>query len=520
MKRILSLRFLAALGLALTAFTSCKKESSLVAPDNMDAAQKAAAEFNNPKLSLNITFYALSGGVVLDKFSTSDPEKVINSVNITGLQSGETILAIDFRPATGQLYGISSTSRLYIINPETGMARMVGSGPITPAITGTLAGFDFNPTVDRIRLVTSSGQNLRINPETGAVTTDGNINGQSGAMISSVAYTNNFAGANSTTLYDIDVNSQMLFKQIPPNDGKLEPVGPLQLKVEGEGGFDISAEGNVALALYEVNKKSTLFTIDLQTGKTKILAKYEKSEMYTGIAIPTQPVAYALTSANQLLIFNPMNTSSLITKTITGLSAGESLVGLDMRPLNGQLFALSNTSRLYTINAASGMASPVGQLTILLSGSSFGFDFNPLVDRIRIVSNTGQNLRVNPADASAINDGALNGGNGMPMVTAAAYTNNFAGTTSTTLYDIDTQTDQLLIQNPPNNGTLVLVGSLGVNAEAANGFDIGGTSGIAYAILTTTGSTGLYRVNLSTGTAAFMSAFNTQVTGFTVGLGF
>jgi hypothetical protein len=502
------------------AFTACKKESSMTGSENPEAAQKAAAEFNNPKLSLNITFYALAGGTALDKLSTADPEKVISSVNLTGLQGGETILAIDFRPATGQLYGIGSTSRLYIINPETGASRMVGSGPIIPALTGTLTGFDFNPTVDRIRLVTSSGQNLRINPEIGAVTIDGNINGQAGAMISSVAYTNNFAGASSTILYDIDVNSQMLFRQIPPNDGKLEPVGPLQMKVEGEGGFDILAEGNVALALYEVNKKSTLFTIDLQTGKTKTLAKYEKSVMYTGIAIPTQPVAYALTTANQFLIFNPTNATSVITKAITGLAAGETLVGLDMRPINGQLYAVSNTSRLYTINAASGMATLAGQLSISLSGTSFGFDFNPLVDRIRIVSNTGQNLRVNPMDAVAINDGMLNSSNGMPSVTAAAYTNNFTGTNSTTLFDIDTQTDQLMIQNPPNAGALVPVGSLGINAEASNGFDIGGTSGVAYAILTIPGSTGLYRINLGTGAATLVSPFNTQVTGFTVGLGF
>jgi hypothetical protein len=108
----------------------------------------------------------------------------------------------------------------------------------------------------------------------------------------------------------------------------------------------------------------------------------------------------------------------------------------------------------------------------------------------------------------------------MPSITAAAYTNNFAGTNSTTLFDIDTQTDQLMIQNPPNAGTLVPVGSLGLNAEAANGFDIGGTSGVAYAILTTPGNTGLYRINLGTGAATLVSPFNTQVTGFTVGLGF
>jgi hypothetical protein len=54
----------------------------------------------------------------------------------------------------------------------------------------------------------------------------------------------------------------------------------------------------------------------------------------------------------------------------------------------------------------------------------------------------------------------------------AAYTNGFNGATTTTLYDISGTTDQLFTQNPPNGGTLILVGSLGVDATDVNGFDI------------------------------------------------
>jgi hypothetical protein len=198
----------------------------------------ADASQNNPKQTIDLEFYALAGGVKLDAFATRSPENVLRSVDISGLQPGETILGIDFRPATGQLYGVGSTSRLYVINPMTGAARMIGSGPFTPALSGSLAGFDFNPTVDRIRLVTSAGQNLRLHPETGAVVAvDGNINGAPGAMLAGAAYTNNVAGATSTTLYDLDVAGQKLYKQIPPNDGTLVEVGPLKLKITGEGGF-------------------------------------------------------------------------------------------------------------------------------------------------------------------------------------------------------------------------------------------------------------------------------------------
>ncbi|QDA61883.1 DUF4394 domain-containing protein [Hymenobacter jejuensis] len=478
---------------------------------------------NVPQTKLATTFYALAGGTMLDKYSTTNPAQELKSVSISGLQGGETILGIDYRPATGQLYGVGSTSRLYVINPETGAARMIGAGPFTPALAGNMVGFDFNPTVDRIRLVTSTGQNLRLNPETGTVAaTDGSINGAAGATLTAVAYENNTAGATATDLFGIDVASDKLYRISPPNDGTLVEVGALKLNVTGNGGFDIDPVTNIGLALFEVNGKATLFTVDVETGKTQTLAKYDKSLMYTGIAIPTQPVAYAVTNAN-LLVFNPTNPSAAVSKPITGLATGENIVGLDFRPANGQLYAVANSSsnsRLFTINASSGAATAVATLSTPLVGSSFGVDFNPVVDRIRIVSNTGQNLRVNPADGIAIVDGSLNPGS--PFVTAAAYENNFAGTTATNLYTIDSQTDKLYLQNPPNAGTQAAIGDLGVNVEASNGFDIGGTSNNAYALLTVGSATRLYVVNKSTGaaTASNSYSFSSPVSGFAVGLGF
>jgi hypothetical protein len=512
MKKTSSCAKLAAFAAVLLTLASCNKDL-----DNLNTSESVVS--SSDQKDIPFSFYALAGGVQLDAFSTQNPKQPTSSVTITGLQSGEKILSIDFRPATGQLYGVGSTSRLYVINPTTGAARMVGTGPFAPALSGTVAGFDFNPTVDRIRLVTNTGQNLRLNPETGTVAaTDGNINGAAGASIAAVAYTNNVAGATTTTLYDIDVASQKLYKQLPPNDGTLVEVGPLKLKVTGEGGFDIAPTNDTALGLFEVNKKATLFTVDLATGDTRILVKYDKDLMYTGIAIPTQPVAYAVTPTNSLLIFNPEMPATTVAKPVTGLQTGETVVGLDFRPATGQLYAVGSTSRLYTLNTSSGAAMAVATLSTPLVGTSFGVDFNPTVDRLRIVSNTGQNLRVNPTDGAATVDGTLNPG--MPAITGAAYTNNFAGATTTTLLDIDSNTDKLYLQTPPNNGTLVEVGSLGVNVEASNGFDIGGTSGAAYALLTSGGITSLYRINTSTGAATSVGRFSNLATGFAIGLGF
>jgi hypothetical protein len=493
-------------GCLLFALTACQKDDY--------------GKFPLPTPSkINTTFYALAAGVALDKFSVDDVQNIASSATITGLQAGERILAIDFRPATGQLYGLSSSSRLYVINPQTGAARAIGAEPFSPLLSGDIAGFDFNPTVDRIRVVTSTGQNLRLNPETGAVAAeDGTINGQPGAMLAGAAYDTNEAGAATTTLYDIDLVSQKLFKQMPPNDGTLVEVGPLGKNITGEGGFDISAKDGLALGLFEVDTKPTLFSVNLTTGKATILAIFDKERRYTGIAIPTNPVGYATDATNNLLIFNPEKPGQAVTKPITGLTSGDQVVGIDFRPLNGQLFALSTTGTIYTVNASNGAAVVNGRLSTALQGTHVGFDFNPVVDRIRIISNTGQNLRYNPNDGTLLVDGMLNPG--MPAVTASAYANNFAGTTSTMLFNIDTEADKLYLQNPPNDGTLGEIGSLGIPVDASNGFDIGGTSGIAYALLTSNGSTKLYSINTTTGVATAKGDFSSQVNGFALGLGF
>ena len=514
MRTNLAMRSIGLCAICLLTLISCKKELTPALP-----ATDALSSNLPRKDRMNIIFYAISGGTTIDKLSTVD-RLPISTVALMGLQPGEKILAMDFRPATGQLYGVSSDSKLYVINPESGATRMIGLSAFTPSLESGVAAFDFNPTVDRIRLVTSSGQNLRLNPETGTVAvTDKPINGVPGAMITGAAYTNNVAGAATTTLYDIDVTTQSLYRQIPPNDGTLELVGQLKLKISGEGGFDIAAGSGIALGLYTVNNLPTLFQVDLVTGEAIALERYER-KMYTGIAIPTQAVAYAVDLMNNLLIFNPKNTGTIVSKNILGLAAGENVVGIDFRPLNGQLYGLTSNSRIITINASSGVIAVVGTLSTPLSGTDFAFDFNPLVDRIRIISNTGQNLRYNPNDATlpVLVDGMINPGS--PEITAAAYANNFAGTTSTALFDIDAATDMLYLQMPPNDGTLKAIGPLGINVSAASGFDIGGTSGTAWAILVVNGAPGIYEINTITGGATLLSGFATPVNGFTVGTGF
>lgn len=155
-------------------------------------------------------------------------------------------------------------------------------------------------------------------------------------------------------------------------------------------------------------------------------------------------------------------------RDITGFSGSDTrLIGIDFRAKNGLLYGVGNFGGIYTLPTVppSNGTYPivkVGQLSIALEGTSFGVDFNPAADRLRIISNTGQNLRHDVAANSTIKDMPLTN-NGAPAtgVTAAAYTNNDNNAdTVTTLFDIDTINDQITIQAPANNGTLSPTGKL------------------------------------------------------------
>jgi hypothetical protein len=183
---------------------------------------------------------------------------------------------------------------------------------------------------------------------------------------------------------------------------------------------------------------------------------------------------FAVSVTNKLLKFrsNTPNTVTVI-GAIGGLQAGEQIVGVDFRPANGQLYALGNKGgigRLYTINTTTGAASLVAVLAAdpsdatsaftSLNGSFFDIDFDPVADRLRVVSDARQNLRVNPANGQVITDGQLAYGGGddnfgaVPSINGAAYSNSFAGAIATTLYDFDSNLSTFVQQDPPNNGLL------------------------------------------------------------------
>jgi hypothetical protein len=228
-------------------------------------------------------------------------------------------------------------------------------------------------------------------------------------------------------------------------------------------------------------------------------------------AAPSAPLIVGLTSQNQLVSFRANAPANIfVTQPVTGI-AGDSLRAIDFRPSNGQLYALGSSSRLYTINPVTAAATAVGAPgAFTLAGMAFGFDFNPVVDVIRVVSDSEQNLRLNPnTGALTALDNMLNPGT--PDVTAAAYSNNRAGATATTLYVIDAASKTLMILNPPNSGTLAPVGPLNADTTREVGFDIS-AAGQAFATLTPPpGTTSrLYTIDLGTGAATLVGTIGSS----------
>ena len=230
----------------------------------------------------------------------------------------------------------------------------------------------------------------------------------------------------------------------------------------------------------------------------------------------------ALTADQRLVRFRECSPSNLKQiGAVRGLGGPDSeLIGIDYRVQDGKLYGVGNGGGIYQLDSATADATLVSQLTVPLEGTLFGVDFNPAADRLRIVSNTGQNLRHNlNTGGTTLEDADLNNQGPLAMgVTGAAYTNNdLDPNTATTLFDLDASLDQTVIQSPPNNGVLAATGKLAVDAGADTGFDIyTDDSGLTrrqrgFAVLSVNGVSGFYRIHLLSGQAIPIGTFGAAV---------
>jgi hypothetical protein len=477
---------------------------------------------------------AVTLGKRLISFRPDNPSILLGNTAITGLPAGDTVAGLGYRPADRKLYLLTEnggTGRLYTLS-DSGVASLVSTlsatsspGSACPGgyagLVGSQFGMSFDPVLDRLRIVSNSEQNLRVSVGSGAVCLDDDLNPAGNAA--AAAHTNGFGAAGvvaGTTLYVIDSGTDQLRVQDPPADGTLGSAHALGVNFGDPVGFAIDAVNGEAFASSTSGVSSALYRVNLATGAASLLGTIGGGQVVTAIAIPAPqaPRVYAFTSGNELVSFDPLTPQTVTSiGPITGLQAGEDVLGMDFRPATDDLYALGSSGRVYRIKPSTGaglgsvvLAAPAlpdaacpGGFAALPATGGFAVDFNPQTDRLRVVAGADrQNLRVNVDNGVTCRDSDANPGT--PDIAGAAYTQSFADATSTQLYDLDASTSpaHLFLQDPQNGGSLTDVGSLGVATTSDAGFDIvGGHDGLVLASLNQ-GS--LYRINLGTGAAGII----------------
>jgi len=227
---------------------------------------------------------------------------------------------------------------------------------------------------------------------------------------------------------------------------------------------------------------------------------------------------FALSNNSSTLVRFDSATPGSVT-TVGALSgAATQLDDLDFRPANGMLYGYRGSDgAVFLVNTSTGATTQVSTANAVAAGSTTGIDFNPVPDRLRVVSSADNNLRINVASGATTVDGTLRYAAGdansaaNPNVVAAAYTNADTNpATGTTLYYIDSGLDVLATTTAPNDGLMTTVGALGFDVGSLVGFDIftdalGGNT--AFATLVVGGLQSLYNINLGTGSATLVGDF-------------
>lgn len=201
-------------------------------------------------------------------------------VTVSGVEG--KLLGIDVRPADKMLYGLFADGTVATIDPATGAATTVDTLKMVPPADATVT-VDFNPAADAMRIMGSDGTSLRTKFVDGAVTEDGRHKFAEGDMLSGTpnivagAYTNSYAGTDTTALYNIDATAGALVKQDPPNDGTLVGVGKLGVAISGPVAFDILSDGQGGNQAFMMSG-NTLYSVNLETGAATEAAKVDAAQ--------------------------------------------------------------------------------------------------------------------------------------------------------------------------------------------------------------------------------------------------
>ena len=506
-----------------------------------------AAVLAAPALAEDILGVRNDGSIVT--VDASNPAMAKTTVAVIGLRQGELILGADFSPADGSLYVIGNTGRLYRVDRDSGLATSISGAAFAPPLDGTDFGLTFDLSGAALRLTSDTGQNLVIDVGTGAVLSSdprltyaaGDVNVGATAGVTACGWMT--SAQSGAVLYGIDLARGLLVRIDSPEAGSVRTVGSLGLTglvANGYTGFDISASTGHAFAVLDAQNDSVsrLFLVDLATGGAQQVGSPMTSLMRGAAVVPAAPPAPAgtlfagLVNAADVVTFAvdaPQTVRSTV--HVKGLPAGDSLLGISVRPTTGILFGITRTA-LWDIDLLGGTAARIGDgFSQPLPAGVLACDFDPATDRIRVVGGASVNLTIDPNTGALVDTDPFTGGlqtdaaltyapgdphgPGAPSVHAIAFTGRAQPGTSSRCYVLEDNAATVarlgtiaLAPNEARDGRVSTIGPLAIEDVATLPPSLGlvttgNSTGYAVLQTSTTAST-LYHVDLTTGIASIV----------------
>ncbi|HUS25054.1 MAG TPA: DUF4394 domain-containing protein [Candidatus Binatia bacterium] len=523
---------------------------------NMSTDRTVVAIFESASIGGTGDTFALTASGKLLSFYRSSPGTLQSNTSVTGLMSGDSLIAMDFRPSNGILYALARTAtgkgHLYVVNEGTAEATQIAALNVEDNTFGT-GNYEmaFTPASgETIFVSTPSGTLFQINPSTGATTS-----GAAPAGLSSLAFTNAFKGERFTTTYGINSTSNQLVKVSLTTPATAPAVGVLAADAPDANGFVIDAQNGRAMVAFS-SSGPKLYTVDLSSG---VLSSSQAigdgavaAESVIALAIPPpgEPQFFAIcqgkvnsrstTTCNDgktLLRFQASNPGALsVVGDVTGLAADELIVAMDVRPSTNDIYALSTASKLYTIDPITAAATLKATVTPAIDAANLilGFDFNPITEKIRVIGGVADRIEGDSVDVEVDPTTGVATSLGLAQqlpfkIANVAFSGNVPGGDDATLwYGIDSQNNRLFTIDPETTsspftspGQLTFVTQLGFDPTERGGFEIIG-DGAAYVVRSSsTNGASLYSLNLTTGAATLigsigtLSGFSGEVTGLT-----
>lgn len=494
----------------------------------------------------------------------SSPSSISGPYNVTGVTSGQQLVAIDYRPSNGMLYALgynstNGTAQLYTINTTNYTATAVSSTAVNMQLgNGQSVGFDFNNTTNGMITITGNNGNMYSMNSTNA-TISGSVNTMSYATgdlfngvanVGAAAYTNSFFGADGTTMmgYDLQHNTIVYFDANSQTTTHTMGLSGVVINTNSSVGMDIyydpashtnrvylAARGTLSSGsdLYIVNT-TTGFAVSsgyIGNGSMDVRDIAVRIDRHVPANITGQLMAALTLNMHHLVTFDSEDPATIRDMfDISGMTSGQTMMAIDFRPADMNLYGFGYNSsnyqyQLYRIDLNTGAAVAVNATPATLnlgSNTAVGFDFDPVTDRIRVTGSNGLNVLMSATTGAVVTvDSALQYGQGdinvgtNAAVTAIAHTNSYSGTTSSQLLGLDIATGSLVMLSGNGGSMGVLTTLLNLGTYLGGGSNNNGSMDFYYDHATSS-NVGYIASNEGSGSNSYGSFYSMTSTGSSV----